>query len=470
MIYTIIDVETTGKGNRMTEISIFKYDGETVIDEFTSLINPETFIPTHITALTGIDNALVEDAPLFEDVAENILNITENSVFVAHNVNFDYNIISGEFKRIGLDFNRKKLCTVRLSRRLLPGYRSYSLGKLCNALDINLVDRHRARGDAEATVILFEKLLRQPEADSIFKEFLNKNSREATLPPNLPKEVFEALPNAPGIYYFKDKRGKVIYVGKAINLKKRVLSHFYSKTKKSLDMVRETRDIDFEISGSELVALLMEDAAIKHHFPMYNKVAKRTIQSFAIFSYEDRKGILHLASNKGRLVPNPIITFFSIREVRLYLEKFCAEYNLCPKYCHLQESVSQCSHYSIKNCKGICKDEETIEAYNNRVLEAIHGISKQKENVIIKEKGRHANEDAFVMIKDGKYLGYGFIDNDASIHQTDDLHTYLIPQKDTMDIQKILRQHISKDDVLITPETLKTQKLKPILSQTSINI
>ncbi|REE25936.1 DNA polymerase-3 subunit epsilon [Winogradskyella pacifica] len=442
MIYTIIDVETTGQSNRMTEISIFKFNGDTVIDEFTSLINPETYIPQHITALTGIDDHMVADAPRFAEVADDIINITEGAIFVAHNVNFDYKVISGEFSRIGLEFNRKKLCTVRLSRRLLPGHRSYSLGKLCSALEINLVGRHRARGDAEATTVLFELLLQQPEASDVFKEFLNKNSKEATLPPNLPKETFEALPDTAGIYYFKDKKGTVIYVGKAINIKKRVLSHFYSKTKKAQDMVRETRDIDFECSGSELIALLMEDAAIKHHFPVHNKVAKRTIQSFAIFSYEDRKGILHLASNKGRLVPNPIVTLFSIREVRAYLEKMCEKHNLCPKYCHLQESVSECSHFSIKNCKGICKDEETVEDYNNRVLEAIHDMSDQKSDIIVREKGRNDNEEAFVMVKNGDYLGYGFVDKEETINHIDDLDTFLIPQKNNMDIQKILRSRL----------------------------
>ncbi len=444
MTYTIIDVETTGRSNRITEISIFKFDGDSVIDEFTSLVNPECLIPTHITALTGIDNGLVADAPRFEDLAEAILNFTEDSIFVAHNVNFDYNVIRGEFQRIGLDFNRRKLCTVRLSRRLLPGHRSYSLGKLCSALQIDLVDRHRARGDAEATVILFQLLLNQEQAPEVFKEFLNKNSRESTLPPNLPKATFEALPNVAGIYYFKDKKGKVIYVGKAIDIKKRVLSHFYSKTDKSLDMVRETRDIDFEISGSELVALLMEDAAIKHHFPLYNRVTKRTIQSYALFSYQDRKGVLHLASNKGRLVPNPIRTFFSLRALRLYLEKICTNYNLCPKYCHLQEAVTECSHYSITNCKGICRDEESVEAYNNRVLEALHAISNQKNDLIIKEKGRYTHEEAFVMIKNGAYLGYGFIDKSESISHLDDLQAFLIPQKDNSDIQKILRPHLYK--------------------------
>lgn len=429
MMYTIIDVETTGQSNRMTEISVFKFDGHQVIDEFTSLINPEAFIPQHITALTGIDSDMVADAPTFAEVAQDILKITEDTIFVAHNVNFDYNVIQGEFKRIGQEFTRKKLCTVRLSRRLIPGHRSYSLGKICKALDINLVDRHRAKGDAEATVILFELLLQQPNSENVFKEFLNKNSRESTLPPNLLKEKFEALPTTAGIYYFKNKKGKVIYVGKAINIKKRVLSHFYSKTKKSLEMVRETGDVDFESSGSELVALLMEDAAIKHHFPIYNKVAKRAIQSFSIFSYEDRKGILHLASNKTKLVPSPIITLFNVRDVRSYLEKICGKFNLCPKYCHLQEAVSECSHYNIKNCNGICRDEESVESYNNRVLEAIHDMSNQKDDVVLKEKGRNEDEEAFVMIKDGEYLGYGFIGKHEQINHIDDLNTFLIPQK-----------------------------------------
>jgi DNA polymerase-3 subunit epsilon len=447
-MYTIIDVETTGKGNRMTEISVFKYDGAQVVDEFTTLINPESLVPAHITALTGIDNQLVANAPVFADVAQDILNITEDAIFVAHNVNFDYNVIGGEFKRLEIDFKRKKLCTVRLSRKLLPGYRSYSLGKLCKDLKIDLVDRHRARGDAEATVILFELLLKQPKATEVFSDFMNKNSREATLTPNLPKATFEALPNTAGIYYFKDKKGKIIYVGKAKDIKKRVLSHFYSKTKKSLDMVRETRDIDFELSGSELIALLMEDAAIKHNFPMYNKVSKRTIQSYSIFSYEDRNGIIHLAMNKGRLVPDPIITFFNMRDVRLYMEDVCSTYNLCPKYCHLQEAVWECSHYTITDCKGVCRNEETSANYNERVLEAITAISEDKKDVILKEKGRQSTEEGFIWIKDNVYLGYGFIGHDEQVNHQDDLTNYLIPQKDNIDIQKILRTRLLKDKSL----------------------
>jgi len=442
MLYTIIDVETTGRSNQITEISIFKYDGRQIVDEYTTLVNPQTEIPDYITALTGIDNAMVAHAPTFEEVAQAILDITEDTVFVAHNVNFDYNVIRNEFKAIGIDFRRKKLCTVRLSRQLLPGHKSYSLGKLCKALHITITDRHRAKGDAEATVVLFEILLNQENAETVFNDFLKKSSKEATLPSQLPTAVFNAIPNAAGVYYFKDKKGKIIYIGKAKDLKKRVLSHFYSKTKKSLELCRETKDIDFELSGSELVALLMEDAAIKHHYPKFNQAAKRKTKQYGVFSFEDRNGVLHLAYNTIKTTPNALKIFQSIRECRAYLESICLQYNLCPKYCHLQEGVTQCSHYSIKTCKGICKEEESAADYNARVTAVIDTINNTTESKVIKEQGRIPSEEAFILIKDGTYLGYGFIDKEEVIQSEEELADFLIQQKDNLDIQKILRPHL----------------------------
>lgn len=444
MFYTIIDVETSGRTNRITEISVFKYNGDTVVDEFTSLVNPNCYIPDHITALTGIDNGTVANAPDFQDIAQQILDITEDAIFVAHNVNFDYNVIRNEFKSLNIEFNRKKLCTVRLSRKLLPGHKSYSLGKLCKDLNINVNGRHRARGDAEATVILFQKLQAQEKSREVFSAFLNKNSKEATLPPNLPKEIFNAIPNSIGIYYFKNKKGEIIYVGKAKDLKKRVLSHFYSKSQKSLDMVRETADIDFELSGSELIALLMEDAAIKHHFPLYNKVAKRTPKGFSLFSYQDRNDIIHIAINNSKAVTKPIVTLYSLREARLFLERICEQFSLCPKFCHLQEGVSEYSNFTIKNCKGVCKGNENVTNYNERVTNAICKIVNESKDLIIKEKGRNNNEDAFVLIKNGTYLGYGFIDKSEQITHQDELEHFLIKQKDNRDIQSILRNILLK--------------------------
>lgn len=442
MIYTIIDVETSGRSNRITEISIFKYDGNTVIDEFTSLVNPNCYIPDHITALTGIDNGTVANAPEFSEIAQAVLDITQDTVFVAHNVNFDYNVIQGEFKLLGIPFTRKKLCTIRLSRKLIPGHRSYSLGKLCKALNINLVDRHRARGDAEATVILFQLLQTQDNAETVFKDFLNKNNKQATLPPNLPSSVFNALPNATGIYYFRNKKNDIIYVGKAKDIKKRVLSHFYSKAQKSLDMVRETAHIDFELSGSELIALLMEDAAIKQHFPLYNKASKRKPKGYSLFSYQDRNEVMHLAINTAKATPKPIITLYSIRDIRLFLERICEQFNLCPKFCHLQEGVDTCSHHAITNCKGVCSGDESVANYNERVTNAICHIINKSQDLIIKEKGRSPEEEAFVIIKNGAYLGYGFIDKNEQITHNDELDTFLIKQKDNSDVRNILAKFL----------------------------
>jgi len=446
MIYTVIDVETAGPGNKITEISIFRYDDDLLIDEYTSLVNPERLIPDYITALTGIDDFMVAKAPTFAEIAEDVLSITKNAVFIAHNVNFDYNAIRNEFTAIGIKFNRKKLCTVRLSRKLLPGHKSYSLGKLCDALDIPIIGRHRARGDAEATVTLFKILENQPEAETVIKSFFKKNSKETTLPKHLKQETFEQLPNTTGIYYFKDKKDAIIYVGKAKDIKKRVLSHFYSKAEKELNLSREIADVDFELSGSETLALLMEDAAIKHHFPKYNQAAKRTPKTFAIFSYQDRNGVLHLAYNALKATPNPIQILYSIQECRQYLEMLCKEFNLCPKYCHLQEGVAQCSHYSIKTCKGICDKKESVALYNLRVKQSIEYLKNRSKNVILKQPGRHENEEAFILIENSNYKGYGFIDKYEQINTSEDLEPFLIPQKDNTDIQRVLKK------ILINPD------------------
>jgi DNA polymerase-3 subunit epsilon len=446
-VYCIVDIETTGngiKGNRITEISILKYDGHELVDEFTSLVNPECEIPYFITGLTGIDNDLVRNAPKLDEIASKILDITNDTIFVAHSVNFDYNVIKNELKGIGMKFSRKKLCTVRLSRKLRPGYNSYSLGKLCSAMGIPLSDRHRARGDAHATMLLFHKLLRTQGAEDVFKSFLNARSQEATLPPELPKEEFEKLPSTPGIYYFKDAKGGIIYVGKAINIKKRVLSHFYDKSNKELVLCKETHFLDFEETGNELVALLNESGEIKKHFPKYNRAQKRTVQHYAIFSYEDRNGIIHLAHNKLKLAPNPLHIYYTLTECRAHMEKICEDFQLCPKYCHLQENVPHCSHFRLNKCVGICHDIVHLQEYNSKVQLAINALKEKKNNYIIKGKGRTTEEETIVLIKNNLYAGYGFVPMEAQIATYEQLEPFLKLQKNTLESQRIVASYILK--------------------------
>jgi len=356
-MYAIVDIETTGlgaKGNKITEISIFVHDGKKIIKEYTTLVNPETLISQRISGLTGITNNMVRTAPKFFEITKDVLAYTKDCIFVAHSVNFDYNVIKYELNELGAEFNRKKLCTVRLSRKLIPGQGSYSLGSICATLNIKINGRHRARGDAEATVILFEKLLRL-DNNGTMDSFLNKGSREATLPPLLSKIVLDDLPASTGVYYFKDANGQVIYVGKANNIKQRVLSHIYSKANKALKLCQEIANITYELTGNELTALLLES------HPKYNRSQKRSNPGYGIATYQDRKGVIHIIFNQLKVLNQPILKFYSQTQCRNFLEEFCETHELCPKYCGLQQGSSGCFHYQLKKCRGICRNLETIE-------------------------------------------------------------------------------------------------------------
>lgn len=445
-LYSIVDIETTGngyRGQRITEISIFVFDGKKIVNEFTSLVNPEQNIPAFITNLTGITDAMVRTAPKFYEIAKTIEEITHDTVFVAHNVNFDYNIIKQEFKDLGFDFKRQKLCTVRLSRKIIPGLKSYSLGNICSVEGIRISERHRARGDAEATVALFQRLINKDHQFTI-NAFLNRRSRQATLPPLIEKKVVDDLPEMPGVYYFKNLQKEIIYVGKANNIKQRVISHFYDKKKKEISMCLETANITYEVMGSELLALLKESADIKRLYPKFNRAQRRASEAVGLFSYEDQKGIIHLAYNRLKLVPNAIMKFYNISECRNLLEKICETYNLCPKYCHLQTNVNTCFHYQIKKCNGICSGKEIVKDYNKRVKEAIKSLGLQTENLVIKERGRTAEEIGFALILNGIYKGYGFLDKKITLQNPDDFLFYITPQKDNRDVQRILNWYLNK--------------------------
>ena len=449
-MYSVVDIETTGngyKGQKITEISVFLFDGEKIIDEFTSLVNPEQAIPYFITKLTGITEAMVRTAPKFYEIAKKVAEITKDAIFVAHNVNFDYNIIRDEFKSLGFDFKRKKLCTVRLSRKIIPGLSSYSLGNICTAEGIEIAARHRAKGDAEATVELFSRLLKRDDNFTI-NSFLNAKSREATLPPLLDKQVVDKLPERHGVYYFKNLEKEVIYVGKSNNIKQRVISHFYDKKKKERTMCLETADISYTETGSELIALLHESSEIKHLYPKFNRAQRKAGEAVGLFSYEDQKGIVHLAFNRLKLTPNPLMKFYSMAACRSMLEKVCEVFELCPKYCHLQTNVNACFHYQLQQCKGICTGKEAVESYNKRVYEAIKSLGLQTENLVIKESGRNNKEIGFALILNGIYQGFGYVDKKIKIEDTDDYQLYLQPQQDNRDVQRILKSYLTKKSIV----------------------
>ncbi len=449
-VYTIIDVETTGKGingNRITEICAVRMEDGKTIAKFTSLVNPEQFIPPFITNLTGINDEMVADAPLFKDIAEEILEITHDAVFVAHNVNFDYNVLKDEFKRIHISFVRKRLCTVRLSRKLIPNLYSYSLGNICASIGIPLQNRHRAEGDTDATVILFKRILALDKDRNVTSMFLNARSKEATLPPHLPARIIQELPEIAGVYLFKDKAGKVIYVGKAINLKKRVLSHFYDKKNKEFLLGQETYQIDYEVTGNELCALLLESDYIQHYFPKFNRAQKIPVHTYSIISYENRKGITQLAIAKTKYRSSARQKIFKRAEAISKLMELCEHYELCPRFCGLQATFNSCSHYSIKNCKGVCSDNEDVLSYNKRAQEALESLQEKYETFIIKETGRTKDECAFVYVSEGVYRGYGFIPYEDQGSPWDLLDTFLEPRKNTYHTDIILKSYLKRSNI-----------------------
>lgn len=276
--FAITDIETTGsgiKGNRITEICIIIVQNGKVIDEYTSLVNPSQAIPLYIETLTGINDEMVHDAPPFSEIADEVEKITKDCIFVAHNVNFDYNIVRAEFANLDRDYKRKRLCTVRLAKKLIPGLFSYSLGNICTSINIPNLDRHRAKGDCEATVTLFQRCLTLDPEFEVINQLLNQKTAASYLPPNFKSSDFEKLPVTTGVYFFKDKDGRPLYIGKAKNIKSRIKSHFQEKSNRKYKLMQETYSIDFELTGNEFLALLRESELILKYYPKYNKAQKK---------------------------------------------------------------------------------------------------------------------------------------------------------------------------------------------------
>ena len=357
--------------------------------------------------MTGITDEMVKEAPLFEDVAEKIFTLLRDKIFVAHNVNFDYSFVKNHLAASNYQLNSKKLCTVRLSRKIFPGFPSYSLGNLCHSLNIIINDRHRAGGDTEATVKVFQLLL-QHDKEQFVKKSLAKNSKEQTLPPNVPKEHFEKLPYTPGVYYFHNEKGKIIYVGKAKNIRYRVNSHFSnnSESRQKQNFLRHIHAISYQPCATELMAHILESTEIKKLWPVFNYSQKSAERVYGIFLYEDQNGYYRLAIEKNKRHLKPIHTFHYLTDGHSMLRKLIREYDLCPKLCFIQTAASTCNGILEKYCHGACEQWEEPAMYNARVQEAINSFTAQPSFVIL-ESGLNAEEQSCVLIWEGKFYGMG---------------------------------------------------------------
>jgi DNA polymerase III subunit epsilon len=446
-MYAIVDIETTGSyaaSNGITEISIHLFDGNKVVEKYETLVNPGQTIPRYIQAMTGITDQLVEKAPRFEDVAEKVFSLLQNNIFIAHNVNFDYSFIKAHLKNAGYDYNEKKLCTVRLSRKIFPGFPSYSLGNLCHSLGITINDRHRAGGDSAATVKVF-KLLLENDREQFIEKSLLRNSKEQVLPPHVPKEHFEQLPYIPGVYYFHNEKGKIIYVGKAKNIRYRVNSHFSnnSESRQKQNFLRHTHAISYQPCATELMASILESTEIRKLWPVFNYSQKRWEDTYGIFLYEDQNGYQRLAIEKNKKRLTPVCTFHYLTDGHAILRKVIREFELCPKLCFLQTDSSYCEGKKERYCHGACDHDEDSKTYNKRVEKAVSSLNQQPSFAII-ENGLNEDEQSCILIWQGKFYGMGYIPADTQITEPEELKSLLTPYKETLFIKNLIHGYAAR--------------------------
>lgn len=445
-MYAIVDIETTGgyaESHRITEIAIFIHNGNQVIDRFHTLVNPERKIPHYITGLTGITQEMVVQAPRFSDIASEVHKCLEGNVFVAHNAHFDYSFLKKEFELAGINWQSKKLCTVKLSRKIIPGLTSYSLGSLASALGIQIDQRHRAGGDASTAVKIFDHLLLKDQ-DQYIAKALKRNAGETMLPPNLSKEEFDRLPSETGVYYFMDKHGQVIYVGKAINIKKRVASHFTGESREwgKTRIRQEIHHIKSALTGTELIALLLEVQEIRRLWPKYNQALKFKTEEWGIFGYEDRNGYLRFSVNMVHRGAHPMVRFSAKGDAWNFLWEKVREFDLCPKLSGLQLAKGLCFDYQSGSCRGACLEIEPTRKYNKRAQRAIQSFTEEGETVALIGRGRQHGEKSIILVERGIYVGFGFMDGDCPVEDVASARKYITPAQEVSLVQNLVNSYL----------------------------
>lgn len=425
MNYAIVDIETTGghaSANGITEIAVYIHNGERVIKHFETLINPLQPIPKFITSLTGIDNAMVEDAPTFDEVADVLFELLNENVFVAHNVNFDYSFVKHQLKQSGYDLTAKKLCTVRLGRKIFPALPSYSLGNLCRSLKINIENRHRAGGDAKATAKLFEFMLANGGQLHI-DQMLKRSSAEQWLPLNLDKAVIDKLPAKPGVYYFHNSKDKIIYVGKAINLKKRVSSHFTHNDpdQKRQHFIRTIHKVSFKQCATELEAIVLESTEIKRLWPRYNKSQKQPAIKYALYSFEDNRGYIRLAIDKKKKHLPHLYNFNLLNEGLVLIKNMVEEFKLDARLCFIDKTP-----FTEKEARAL----EPPVVYNDKIRKALDSLTEKLPTFALVDDGMSEDDKLCLLIERGSFWGMGYVPRSFTIKDPGELKNLLNPYAD----------------------------------------
>lgn len=425
-MFAVIDLETTGgnpNSERIIEIGIVLHDGKHKIGEYTTLINPEKEISGFISTFTGITNAMVKNAPKFEDVADTILELLEGKIIVAHNAKFDYNFIKSEFRRLNIPFTQKSICTVQLSRKIFPSYKSHSLGNICRDLGIVVDNRHRAFGDAAATALLLEKLI-ENDTKNLIKEQLDDDIKKIHLPTKINPHIIEILPEEVGVFYFHDENGNVIYLDKTKNIREHIFAFFSKKPteKYKQQLHQEVADISFELTGNELIATLVETSEIKKLSPKYNRPIANAFYKYGIFSETDQNGFQKLLVKVLDENENPLLKFSSKFKAEKMMHNILTNFRLEPTF----KKIDNAFHY------------------NKRMQEVLSKFVYPHNNFFIIDVGRGGSERSAIQIEDGEYKGFGFFDP-AYINHPNELKESIKNPKEIIEHKKIIQNYIRKN-------------------------
>ncbi len=410
-----IDTETTGLNasyNRIIEVGVLKVVEGELVKEFKTLVNPQTYVDPFIQSMTGISATALEKAPTFEEIKDELSALLEDSIFVAHNVRFDYGFIRNEFKRYGVKFSSKHFCTVKLARLLYPNQKRYNLDAIIQNFNIKCENRHRAFDDAKVLWEFYQKAQGSIKPD-LFEQAIGIVMKKPTLPANIDPAFFDTIPENPGVYIFYGENGSVLYIGKSINIRDRVLSHFSNDHLSTTDMKisREVRSIEFIETAGELGALLLESTLIKEQKPLFNRLLRESRKLPILLRTTNENGfngvdIKILDEIDISEIENILGVFKSIKQTKEFLHKVAKEYSLCPRLLGLEKGKGLCFYFHLGQCKGACNGLENNLKYNIRFDEGFYNKKirpwRFDNPIIIKELGER--EESHVIDK-WCYLG-----------------------------------------------------------------
>ena len=413
-MYSIIDIESNGAGFReecIIEIAVFIYDGHRTVEQFITLVNPESSISPYVQKLTGITPKMVKTAPKFHEIAKRIIEITEGTTLVGHNIEFDYRMLRQSFRRLGYEFRCDTIDTIPLAKKLIPNAESYSLGKLCKSIGIPLVDAHRAAGDARATLELFKLLISKDTNNEIIQAHHEKAHTDTYS--NKVGRLTENLPTEQGIIYFQSKEGKILYAAYADNIYKKAKNILNSKSPKEIKIQHKTEQISYEFTGTNIIALLM----------MKEKGLKQNLQLPFCIVYNKQKKIFLISTKKKE------------EEIRLFKFK---SYSQAEKFLSLLKKRTEKLEYAP------LKKETSLSGRNE----------------IWVSRGRTRSEKSFLALRGGKLVGYGFYELYHQVLSWDKIQKLMIPVASLSEnIRNEMKIALLKGEFKIIP--INTSSLPP---------